>query len=75
MSGYRPPLTAEVYAIATALVTSEPFIDKLLTAMDRRQEQRDTRAREEAARLAAFVIAPARASLSAGQTTTTEGTT
>ncbi|MER5690006.1 hypothetical protein [Streptomyces sp. NPDC002205] len=42
--------------------------------MDRRQEQREVTAREEAAHLAASVIAPARADLTAGRTTTnTEG--
>ncbi|MEV5677058.1 ADP-ribosyltransferase [Streptomyces sp. NPDC052179] len=57
-----------------ALVSSNSFIDGLLAAMDRRQEQRDAHAREEAARLAASVITPARAGLSTGHTATvTEG--
>jgi hypothetical protein len=43
-----------VDAIATALLTSVPFLDVLLTVLDRRQEQRaETRAEVE--RLAASV--------------------
>ncbi|MEU5452593.1 hypothetical protein [Streptomyces californicus] len=56
-----------------ALVSSERFIDGLLTAMERRQELRHTQARQEAERLAASVIAPARAGLTTGKTTTLEG--
>ncbi|MGW8986606.1 hypothetical protein ACWGQ9_28630 [Streptomyces parvus] len=56
-----------------AVVSSERFIDSLLTTMERRQEQRDTQAREETARLAASVIAPARTGLTTGKTTTLEG--
>lgn len=75
MSGHRPPLSDELDAVAASLVTSDPFVDGLLAAMDRRQEQRDNHAREEAAQLAASVIAPARAGLPAGRiTTATEGT-
>jgi hypothetical protein len=60
-------------AIAVALVSSERFIGGLLTAMDHRQEQRDTQAREEAAGLAASVIASARTGLITGKTTILEG--
>ncbi|MFD3978260.1 phage minor head protein [Streptomyces griseus] len=61
--------SADADAIAVALVSSERFIDGLLTAMERRQKQRDTHARQEAERLAASVIAPARAGLPTGKTT------
>ena len=65
--------SVDVDAVATALLTSVPFLDILVTAMDRRQEQRDA-ARAEAQALAASVIAPAREEIAAGHTTTrTEG--
>ncbi|MFD9422294.1 MULTISPECIES: phage minor head protein [unclassified Streptomyces] len=67
--GQRPPVSTEADSLALALVSSDTFIDGLLAAMDRRQEQRETLAREETARLAASVIAPARAGLTTGKTT------
>ncbi|WP_086778060.1 ADP-ribosyltransferase [Streptomyces griseus] len=72
-SGARLPRSSDTDAIAVALVSSERFIDGLLAAMERRQEQRYTQARQEAERLAASVIAPARAGLPTGKTTTLEG--
>ncbi|MEU4181019.1 hypothetical protein [Streptomyces sp. NPDC026589] len=66
LPGQRPSGSADAEAVALALVSSEVFVDGLLTAMPRRQEQRDNRAREEAERLAASVIAPARAGLPTG---------
>ncbi|WP_439082072.1 phage minor head protein [Streptomyces sp. WL006] len=72
-SGQAAFRSADADAIAVALVSSERFIDGLLTAMDRRQEQRDIHARQEAERLAASVIAPARAGLTTGKTPTLEG--
>lgn len=72
-SGQAAFRSADADAIAVALVSSERFIDGLLTAMERRQEQRDTHARQEAERLAASVIAPARAGLTTGKTTILEG--
>ncbi|WP_199570538.1 phage minor head protein [Streptomyces murinus] len=65
--------SSQVDAVASALLTSMPFLDVLLTAMDRRQEQRDNAAQAEARRLAASVIAPAREQLAAGTTTASEG--
>jgi 2'-5' RNA ligase len=54
VSGHRALLSKDVDAIATALLTSVPFLDVLLTVLDRRQEQRaETRAEVE--RLAASV--------------------
>ncbi|MFF1965454.1 phage minor head protein [Streptomyces sp. NPDC058232] len=74
VSGRSPLPSNEADAVASALLSSVPFIDVLLEAMGRRQEQRDAAAREEAAHLAASVIAPARADLAVGRTTTeTEG--
>ncbi|MFE0763697.1 phage minor head protein [Streptomyces smyrnaeus] len=67
--GQAPPTSGDVDTIAASLLTSVPFVDALLAVMDRRQEQRDTAAREEARRLAASVIAPAREELAAGHTT------
>ncbi|WP_228995228.1 hypothetical protein [Streptomyces sp. DH8] len=72
-SGQAAFRSADADAIAVALVSSERFIDGLLTAMDRRREQRDIHARQEAERLAASVIAPARAGLTTGKTTILEG--
>ncbi|MFJ5890290.1 phage minor head protein [Streptomyces californicus] len=72
-SGTRLPRSSDADAIAVALVSSERFIDGLLSAMERRQAQRDTQARQEAERLAASVIAPARAGLTTGKTTIVEG--
>ncbi|WP_434593275.1 phage minor head protein [Streptomyces sp. A5-4] len=73
MSGRRPVANKDVDAIAAALLTSVPFLEVLVTAMDRHQEQQEA-AKEEAARLAASVIAPAREEIAAGHTTTaTEG--
>ncbi|MFJ6014469.1 phage minor head protein [Streptomyces sp. NPDC092952] len=66
--------SSQVDAIASALLTSVPFLDFLLTAMDRRQEQRDDAAKAEAQRLAASVIAPARDQIAVGTTTESEGT-
>jgi hypothetical protein len=63
VSGQRAPHSDDVDAIATALLTSVPFLDVLQTAMDRRQQQRD-QARAEVERLAASV------SGTAGTTTT-----
>jgi hypothetical protein len=59
--------------IADSLLTSGPFHDALLAALDRRREQREEAARQEAEALAASVFAPARADLAAGHTTTQEG--
>jgi hypothetical protein len=59
----------DVDQVATSLLTSVPFLETLLTAMDRLAEQRDT-TRREAAELAASVVAPARAELAASHTTT-----
>lgn len=70
MSGHKAVASGDADAVASALLTSVPFIDVLLAAMDRRQEQRDTAAQAEAARLAASVIAPAREEIAAGHTTT-----
>ncbi|MEU6628457.1 ADP-ribosyltransferase [Streptomyces parvus] len=72
-SGPQLARSSDADAIAVALVSSERFIDGLLSAIERRQEQRYTQAREEAERLAASVIAPARAGLTTGKTTTLEG--
>lgn len=73
--GHRPdtvrtaPLrSGDVDAVAAALLSSVPFLEVLVSALDRHQEQRDA-AKEEAARLAASVIAPARAEIAAGHTT------
>jgi hypothetical protein len=63
LSGHPAPHSDDVDAIATALLTSVPFLDVLLTAMDRRQQQRD-QARAEVDRLAASVTG------TAGTTTT-----
>jgi hypothetical protein len=63
--------SVDVDAVATALLTSVPFLEVLASAMDRVQERREA-AKEEAARLAASVIAPAREEIAAG-TTATEG--
>lgn len=71
-SGHRPLLSGDVDAVASALLTSVPFLDVLLAAMDRRQEQRAEAAKAEAARLAASIIDPAREQL-APDTTTPEG--
>ena len=60
---------SEVDQVATSLLTSGPFLDTLLAAMDRRQEQREEAARQEATRLAASVVAPARADLAASLST------
>ncbi|WP_250302083.1 phage minor head protein [Streptomyces sp. A 4/2] len=73
MSGRVPLPRSQVDSIAAALLTSVPFLDVLLTAMDRRQEQRDSAALAEAQRLAASVIAPAREQIAAGTNTATEG--
>ncbi|MGW6456543.1 phage minor head protein [Streptomyces sp. NPDC055078] len=62
----------DVDAVASALLSSVPFLDILVTALDRHHEQREA-AKEEAARLAASVIAPAREEIAAGHTTTGEG--
>jgi hypothetical protein len=62
----------DVDQVATSLLTSVPFLDTLLTAMDRRAEQREA-ARREAAELAASVVAPARSELAASHTTTNTG--
>lgn len=70
-SGQRQLLSGDFDAVASALLTSVPFLDVLLTAMDRRQEQREEAAKAEAARLAASVIAPAREQLAADTTTNT----
>ena len=59
--------------VVSSLLTSEPFIESLVDALDRRQEQRENAARAEAERLAASVIAPAREEIAAGHTTTQEG--
>ncbi|WP_432001619.1 phage minor head protein [Streptomyces sioyaensis] len=59
--------------VVSSLLTSEPFIESLVAALDRRQEQRENAARAEAERLAASVIAPAREEIAAGHTTTEEG--
>ncbi|WP_433856662.1 phage minor head protein [Streptomyces kronopolitis] len=76
-SGHAAPESGDVDAVAASLLTSVPFIDVLLTALDRRQEQREDAARAEAAQLASSVIDPARASLTASAavdaTATTEG--
>ncbi|MFD3848176.1 phage minor head protein [Streptomyces microflavus] len=56
--------------LVAGLVENDSFIDVLLQAMDRRQEQREA-AREELAALSASVIDPAREELAAA---TTEGT-
>jgi hypothetical protein len=69
VSGH-PAAVVDMESIAAALLTSEPFVDVLLTAMDRRQELRNLDPAEEAARLAAQVIAPARELIAAGNTTT-----
>ncbi|WP_019548622.1 phage minor head protein [Streptomyces sulphureus] len=61
--------SGDIDSVAASLLTSVPFIDGLLAVMDRRQEQRDTEARDEARRLAASVIAPAREEIAAGPTT------
>ncbi|QKW06939.1 hypothetical protein HUT18_11575 [Streptomyces sp. NA04227] len=66
MSGHRPAASGDVDQVARSLLSSVPFVDALLTAMDRRQEQREEAARDEAARLAASVIAPAREEIAAG---------
>lgn len=55
---------------AVSLLTSVPFLDTLLTAMDHRAEQREA-ARREAAELAASVVAPVRAELAANHITNT----
>jgi hypothetical protein len=69
-SARTPSLASvDVDAVATALLTSVPFLEVLASAMDRAQERRET-AKEEAARLAASVIAPAREEIAAGNTTT-----
>lgn len=63
----------DVDAVASALLSSVPFMEVLVTALGRHQEQRDA-AKEEADRLAASIIAPAREEIAAGHTTTvTEG--
>ncbi|MFD3612376.1 ADP-ribosyltransferase [Streptomyces atroolivaceus] len=62
----------DVDAVASALLSSVPFLDILVTALDRHHEQREA-AKEEAAQLAASVIAPAREEIAAGHTTTEEG--
>jgi hypothetical protein len=60
VSGQRAPLSGDVDAIAAALLTSVPFLDVLLTVLDRRQEQRaETRAEVE--RLTAAVSGTATA--------------
>ncbi|MCX5326286.1 phage minor head protein [Streptomyces sp. NBC_00120] len=74
-SGHAALGGGEVDAVASALLTSVPFIDVLLTALDRRQEQRDEAARAEAAQLASSVIDPARASLTASAATDTTAST
>ncbi|MFJ7586966.1 phage minor head protein [Streptomyces sp. NPDC097617] len=74
MSGRRLPADADVDDLAAALLASVPFLDVLVTALDRHQEQREE-AKKEAARLAASVIAPARAEIAAvGAASSTEGT-
>ncbi|GAA2948266.1 phage minor head protein [Kitasatospora cinereorecta] len=63
----------DVDAVASALLSSVPFMEVLVTALGRHQEQRDA-AKEEADRLAASIIAPAREEIAAGHNTTvTEG--
>ncbi|WP_225846900.1 ADP-ribosyltransferase [Streptomyces sp. HPF1205] len=56
------------------LLADGRFLDELLAALDRRQEQRQQAARDEAAALATSIVAPARADLVAGRTITQEGT-
>lgn len=68
-----PPASRDVDAVAASLLTSVPFVDALLTAMDRRQEQREAAAREEVQRLAASVIAPAREDIAVGHTADSKG--
>ncbi|MEV6565873.1 phage minor head protein [Streptomyces kronopolitis] len=63
----------EVDAVVSSLLTSGSFIEALVDALDRRQEQRENAARAEAAQLAASVIAPAREEIAAGHTTTEGG--
>ncbi|WP_381792976.1 phage minor head protein [Streptomyces niveus] len=73
VSGRTAPPSRDVDAVASALLSSVPFLDVLVTALDRHQERRDA-VKEETARLAASVIAPAREEIAAGHTTTvTEG--
>lgn len=67
--GRAPTSSSDIDTVAASLLTSDPFVDALLAAMDRRQEQHDTAAREEAQRLAASVIAPAREQIATGNTT------
>ncbi|MFB8347926.1 ADP-ribosyltransferase [Streptomyces niveus] len=65
--------SGDVDAVASALLSSVPFMEVLVTALGRHQEQRDA-ARAEAEALAASIIAPAREEIAAGHTTTvTEG--
>ncbi|MFZ3595046.1 phage minor head protein [Streptomyces sp. BH104] len=70
-SGWKASDVDEV----TSLLTSDPFLDGLLAALDRRQEQREADARAEADQLASAVIDPARAALTASATTDTHTTT
>ncbi|MDH6189135.1 hypothetical protein M2168_002167 [Streptomyces sp. CZ24] len=63
----------DVDEVASALLSSVPFMEVLVTALGRHQEQRDA-ARAETEALAASIIAPAREEIAAGHTTTvTEG--
>ncbi|MEU2487044.1 hypothetical protein ABZ593_20850 [Streptomyces sp. NPDC012617] len=63
----------DVDAVASALLSSVPFMEVLVSALGRHQEQRDA-VKEEAARLSASIIAPAREEIAAGHLTTgTEG--
>ncbi|MFC9604554.1 phage minor head protein [Streptomyces niveus] len=67
------PRGSDVDAVASALLSSVPFMEVLVTALGRHQEQQDA-ARAEAETLAASIIAPAREEIAAGNTTTvTEG--
>ncbi|MEU6928953.1 phage minor head protein [Streptomyces sp. NPDC046374] len=65
MSDRRLPHDVDVDVLAAALLSNAPFLDVLATALDRHHEERDA-AKKEAERLAASVIAPARAAIAAG---------
>ncbi|MGA5497707.1 hypothetical protein ACPCSP_25420 [Streptomyces cinereoruber] len=69
-SGHSPDSGGDLDALAAALLADDSALDVLLDAMNRRKQQREEAARDEAARLAASVIDPARVLLAAGHTTT-----
>ncbi|MFI0827280.1 phage minor head protein [Streptomyces roseolus] len=68
LSGHSPDPSGDLDVLAATLLADDSVLDVFLDALNRRQQQREDAARDEAARLAASVIDPARAQLAAGNT-------